>query len=104
MPLQKDYVTPSTGAVASYHVVKQVSLDRDANITNATVSSYLSKDAVDGGKFAMYTQQIQLAGLPPAGLDAFLYADQQLIVEAPEGVPASAGRYVFAGATVVDDA
>lgn len=104
MPLQKDYVTPSTGAVASYHVVQQVSLDRVSTITGATVASYLSKDAKDTGKFPMYTQQIQITTLPPSGQDPFVYAEQQLIIDIPAGAPPSANRYAFSGAAIVDDA
>lgn len=102
MPLEKDYTTPSTGAVASYHVVQQVSLDNVSKTTNATVSSYLSKDAVDAGKFAMYTQQIMLTGLPADGQNAFDYAEAQLVAAQPAdtGTP-SVNRYVFAGAMIV---
>ncbi|CAB3688782.1 hypothetical protein LMG24238_03003 [Paraburkholderia sediminicola] len=102
MPLEKDYITPSTGAVASYHLVQQVSLDKVSTATNATVSSYLSKDAVDAGKFAMYTQQVMLAGLPADGQNAFDYAEAQLVAAPPAdaGAP-SVNRYVFAGATIV---
>jgi len=102
MPLQKDYVAPSTGATASYHVVQQVSLDYVSTMTNATVSSYLSKDAVDTGKFAMYTQQIMLAGLPPDGQNALDYAEAQLVAAPPEDASApSVNRYVFAGGAIV---
>lgn len=105
MPLQQDYITPSTGAVASYHVVQQVSLDYMSNLVGATVASFLSKDAKDGGKFAMYTQQIQLQGLPEAGADALAYAEAQLSAAAPTDGAAVAGfpnRYAFAGATIVE--
>jgi len=102
MPLQKDYETPSTGANASYHVVQQVSIDYVSTMTNATVASYLSKDALSAGKFPMYTQQIMLAGLPPDGEIARDYAEAQLVVAQPDdsSVPV-ANRYVFAGASIV---
>ncbi|CAD6536487.1 hypothetical protein LMG27952_03156 [Paraburkholderia hiiakae] len=105
MPLQQDYDTPSTGAVASYHVVQQVSIDYVSNLVGATVASYLSKDARDAGKFAMYTQQIQLQGLPEAGTDALAYAEAQLSAVVPTDgsvVPGFPNRYAFAGATVVE--
>lgn len=105
MPLQQDYDTPSTGAVASYHVVQQVSLDYVSNLVGATVASYLSKDARDAGKFAMYTQQIQFQGLPEAGTDALAYAEAQLSAAAPTDgsvVPGFPNRYAFAGATIVE--
>lgn len=102
MPLQKDYETPSTGANASYHVVQQVSLDYVSTMTNATVASYLSEDALGAGRFPMYTQQISLAGLPADGQAARDYAEAQLVVAQPddESVPV-VNRYVFAGATIV---
>lgn len=102
MPLQFDYVTPSTGATASYHVVRLVALDYESSSTNATVASYLSKDAKDAGKFPMFTQQIQIAGLPAAGADALSFSESALTVAAPTDGTAQAnpGRYVFAGATI----
>lgn len=105
MPIQQDYVTPSTGAVASYHVVQQVSLDStNGGQTGATVLSYLSKDAVASGKFPMYTQQIQISGLPAKGQDAWDYAYATLVAAAPTDGTANAftNRYVFAGASLVD--
>jgi hypothetical protein len=102
MPLQKDYETPSTGAVASYHVVQQVGLDYVSLQTNATVASYLTKEARDAGKFSLYTQQISVDGLPTAGADARDFAEQQLVTAAPQssGGP-YANHFVFAGAEIV---
>ncbi|MFP4889307.1 hypothetical protein [Paraburkholderia sp. EG304] len=103
MPLQKDFETPSTGATAGYHVVQQVSLDYVSSQIDATVASYLSKDARDAGKFPLYTQQITVAGLPAAGADARDYAQQQLVAAAPQdGSGPYANRFVFAGAEIVD--
>lgn len=104
MPLQLDYVTPSTGATASYHVVQQVSLDYVSGITGVTIASYLNKDALDAGKFPMYTQQIQIADLPPAGADSRSFSESSLAAAAPtDGTAASySNRYVFAGAAVAD--
>jgi hypothetical protein len=102
MPLQKDYVTPSTGATASYHVVQQVSLDYVSAQANATVASYLSNDALMAGKFPMYTQQIMLAGLPGDSQDARDYAEAQLVLAQPANASvSSANRYIFAGAAIV---
>jgi hypothetical protein len=102
MPLQKDYETPSTGALASYHVIQQVSLDYVSALTTATVASYLSKDAKDAGRFAMYAQQIQIAGLPGSGSDARDFAEEQLVAPAPDGSPPqTASRYAFTGAQIV---
>ncbi|MEM5325160.1 hypothetical protein VSR34_00930 [Paraburkholderia sp. JHI2823] len=105
MPLQQDYVTPSTGAVASYHVVQQVSLDYVSNLVGATVASFLSKDAKDAGRFAMYTQQIQLHGIPAPGENTLAYVEAQLAEAEPTDgsvVPGFPNRYAFAGATIVE--
>lgn len=104
MPIQKDYETPSTGAIANYHVAQQVSLDYSADgQTNVTVMSYLTKDAKDAGKFPLHTQQIQLSGLPASGQDARAYAYVALVVPAPTDGTANnfTNRYVFAGADIV---
>jgi len=103
MPLKKDYVTPSTGATANYHVVQQVSLDYVSSQINATVASYLSKDARDAGRFPLYTQQITVAGLPAVGVEALTYAQQQLIAAAPDGGSVTyTNRFAFAGGEIVD--
>jgi hypothetical protein len=104
MPLKKDYVTPATGAVASYHVAKQVTLDDDGKHTSISVSSYLNAEMQAAGKAPLYTQQIVVDGMPSNGQSAFDYAYAQLAAPAPEGesVPTYANRYLFAGAAIVD--
>jgi hypothetical protein len=103
MPLQKDYVTPASGATASYHVAKQVTLDKDGNNTSISVASYLSAEMQAAGKVPLYTQQIVVDGLPPDGQSAFAYADQQLAAAAPAdgSMPSYANRFAFAGAQIV---
>jgi hypothetical protein len=104
MSLKLDYTVPSTGAVAGYHRVPQVSIDKDASLTTATVTSYVSKDAYDAGKFALYTQSIQLPGVPTPTADPFTTVEARLIEATPTDGTASTlpGRYSFAGATLVD--
>lgn len=104
MPMKKDYVTPSTGATASYHVVQMVALDAIGKGTSVAVYSYLSADARAAGKAPMYTQQLQIGGLPPSGTDAFAYAEQQLAAAEPADVSPTVPvvRYAFAGAEIVD--
>ncbi|MFM0479125.1 hypothetical protein PQQ81_01200 [Paraburkholderia strydomiana] len=104
MPFQKNYATPATGAEATYHVVTGITLDYVMTITTATVSSYLSKDAKDAGKFAMYAQQIQVSGLPDKGVDALDFAETSLVAAAPTDGNgfASLNRYAFAGAEIVE--
>jgi hypothetical protein len=84
-------------------VVTNVAIDYAMQITTATVSSYLSKDARDAGKFPMYAQQIQIAGLPDKGIDARDFAESSLAAAAPPdgGALPSQNRYVFAGAETV---
>lgn len=101
MPLQKDYVTPSTGATAGYHVVQQVMLDSMSTITSATVASYLSADAKGAGKWPLYQQQIAIDGLPGKGVDAFDFAEQSLVENPADDAPSVGNRYVFAGAPIV---
>jgi hypothetical protein len=104
MPLLIDFVTPSTGATAGYHVVSSVSLDYEMKITTATVSSYLTKAAKDAGKFAMYAQQIPISGLPDKGGDARDFAESSLVAALPAdgSIAGSANRYAFAGAQIGD--
>jgi hypothetical protein len=104
MPLKKDYVTPATGATASYHVAKVVTLDAEGKNTSASVASYLSAATYSAGKAPLYTQQIVVAGLPVDGKDAFAFAEQQLSAPQPasDPVPMFAGRYTFADAEIVE--
>lgn len=103
MPLKKDYVTPATGATASYHVAKLVTLDKDGKNTSISVSSYLNSEMQAAGKAPLFTQQIVVDGLPPGGQDAFEYADQQLAAATPadSSTPTYANRFAFAGAEIV---
>lgn len=104
MPLQKDYVTPSTGATASYHVAQLVTLDAIGASTSVSVYSYLSAAARADGRAPMYTQQIVVNELPGAGQDAFAFAEAKLVEAPPDDAtpPVYAGRYLFAGAQIVD--
>ncbi|MDE1011390.1 MAG: hypothetical protein OSB38_37585 [Paraburkholderia fungorum] len=103
MPLQKDYVTPATGATACYHVAKQVTLDKDGNNASISVASYLNAEMQAAGKAPLYTQQIVVDGLPPDGQNAFAYAEQQLAAAPPadNSMPTYANRFAFAGAEIV---
>ncbi|MBB3260013.1 hypothetical protein F4827_005085 [Paraburkholderia bannensis] len=80
-----------------------VTLDAFSNATMVMMYSFLSADARAAGKAAMYTQQIQVTGLPPDGVGAFAYAEQQLIV-APSNDDTTAlnpARSVFVGGEIV---
>lgn len=101
MPLQLDYLTPSTGATANYHVVQQVGLDYVSALTNVTVASYLTKAAKDAGKFSMYAQQIQIVGLPNKGVDPLDFAESSLSASADGAASGNPYRYAFAGAEIV---
>jgi hypothetical protein len=103
MPIQLDYTVPSTGALSSYHAVNVVTLSYDGSeFTMATVASYVSKDAKDAGRQALYQQQIQIDGLPTGDPRAFCEA--ALIAAKPTDGSADAFpiRYTFAGGTIVD--
>ena len=104
MPIAANYETPSTGALATYHVVQQITLDFVSSITNSTVASFLSKDAKEAGRFPMYTQQIPVDGLPAAGQDPLTYAEARIVEPMPGGtiVAPYANRYAFAGGEVVE--
>jgi hypothetical protein len=98
MPFTKTYEVPSTGATASYHEASHVSLDRQGQFAVVTVASYVSAEAKTAGKMAMFSQQIRVMGLPDAA-DAFGWAEQHLVIEAPSPAPVDTpvNRYVFAG-------
>ena len=102
MPIQFDYTTPATGAVASYHRVTLVTLDYDADTIHVAVSSYVSKDAYTAGKFSVYQQTIQIAGTVDAAVKSTV--ESNLVAAAPTDGTASnlPNRYLFAGATLVD--
>jgi hypothetical protein len=104
MPLQKDYQTPATGAIASYHVAQVVTLDNAGNHTSVMVSSFLNSDMKAAGKAAMYSQQIAVDGLPPDGQNAFAFAEAQLAAAAPagDGPQTYTNRYAFTGAEIVE--
>ena len=104
MPIKKDYETPATGAIASYHVAAMVTLDAISKATSVTLQSFLSADARAAGKSPMYQQQIMITGLPDSGTDAFAFADAQLVAAAPsdDAATLNPARYAFADAEIVD--
>jgi len=104
MPIKLNYTTPNTGAPATYHVVQQIMLDFVSSITNATVASFLSKEARDAGKSPMYAQQVPVDNLPAAGQDPLEYVEGRLIEPLPDGtvVAPYANRYSFAGGEIVE--
>lgn len=103
MPLNMEYMVQSTGATSTYHVVTQISVDFETHRTVATVASYVSKDARDAGKYALFTQPVMFDGEPPADQGLCAFAETQLSATAPtDGTPAAyPNRYVFAGAAIV---
>ncbi|MCP3721718.1 hypothetical protein M3I53_01020 [Paraburkholderia sp. CNPSo 3272] len=103
MPIKKDYETPSTGAIASYHVAQMVTLDKISKGTSVALYSYLSADACAAGKAPMYQQQIMITALPDSGADAFAFAEQEIVAVPPtdEAASLNLSRYAFAGAEIV---
>lgn len=102
MPIQLDYTVPSTGASASYHVANVVTLSKDGEYGLVTVASYVSKDAKDAGKQAMYQQQIQVMELPTG--DPWAFYEAALVEAKPTDGSAEPFpvRYTFAGGAIVD--
>lgn len=100
MPFSFDYIVPTTGATATYHEVTQINLDKASTSTVATVASYVNADTRTAGKLPLYTQQIQVAGLPDSS-DPFAWAESELVEQAPVPVPDGTvfNRYTFAGGT-----
>lgn len=104
MPIQQSYVTPNTGATASYHVVASVFIDYVNQNTFAAINSFVDKANHDSGKQPLYSQQIQLSGIPAAGTDPLASVQQALVAAEPtDGTASNAqNRYIFAGGTLVD--
>ncbi|CAB3795440.1 hypothetical protein [Pararobbsia alpina] len=103
MPFSLPYVVPTTGAPASYHEVSQITLDKASLSSVATIGSYVSADTKTAGKLPLYTQQIQISGLPDS-TDPFQWCEQMLIEAAPDQ-PTSGiapNRYTFAGGTMIE--
>jgi hypothetical protein len=103
MAIQFDYTTPSTGAVASYHVVQQIGLDYASNRTHVSIASYVSKEAYSAGKFPVFIQSIDMDGLPAVNSDPLVTVQSALIAAPPTDGTASntPNRYLFAGASAV---
>lgn len=101
----KDFVTPSTGATATFHVVSQVLIDYGGSeLTTATVSSFLSPEAYAAKKFPMFTQSVPLEGRPSDGQDAQAWAEGKLVEAAPDDAVSPYGnRYVLANGEIVTD-
>ncbi|MBB6319235.1 hypothetical protein [Paraburkholderia tropica] len=104
MPIKKDYETPATGAIASYHVAAMVTLDAISNVTSVSLQSFLSADARAAGKSPMYQQQLMITALPTPGTDAFAFAEAQLVAAPPsdDAAALNPARYAFAGAEIID--
>jgi hypothetical protein len=104
MPLSLSYATPSTGAIAEYHVVTSINLDLENSKTTASVTSFVNKAARIGSKSAMFQQQIQIDGLPADGQIVKDFAEAALVVVPPAGTPPVPfpNQFDFAGAEIVD--
>lgn len=102
MPIQLDYTVPSTGASATYHVANVVTLSKDGDYGLVTVASYVSKEAKDAGKQAMYQQQIQVNSLPVG--DPWTFYEAAIVEAKPTDGSADPFpiRYTFAGGAIVD--
>ncbi|SAK97856.1 hypothetical protein AWB79_07527 [Caballeronia hypogeia] len=104
--IKKDWIVPSTGALATVHVVAQVQLDYSgSNTLTASVSSFVDEAAYAANKFAMFVQQIPIDGLPADGENPQDYAYARLVEAVPDGeVTPYANRRVFALGEIVPNA
>lgn len=109
MAINKQITLDSTGVVAGFHVIQQLSVDLLNKTTSAAVASYVSKDTYDAGKQSVQSAlMVFVKGVPAddqavvAFMEATLIAAQSETVDPSEAsLPYAANRYVFAGGTVV---
>lgn len=104
MAIQLQYVTPASGALASYHVVQTVQIDYVGSNTITQVASYVDANAYKAGKVPVYIQSISLGGIPDTTQDPLVTVQSMLTQAAPTDGPAASApnRYTFAGGTLVD--
>ncbi|WP_027818839.1 hypothetical protein [Paraburkholderia bannensis] len=109
MALKKEVLIAACGAPATIHRVDSVTLNKQANSTVATVSSFYNTAALSQGLQPLAQMAIQLDGLPAKGQDAWEFAETALVAAAPDGTTVDAviqqygvDRHVFAGAEILD--
>jgi hypothetical protein len=109
MAIKKDITLDSTGVVAGYHVIQQVSLDMLNKTTSVALMSYVSQDTYAAGKQPVQSAfSLFMKGVPADSQNAVAYAEQTLIAAQPEtpdpaeaSLPYAANRYILAGGTAV---
>lgn len=102
MPIQKDYVSPLTGASASYHVVRTAALDYNTNRLVAQIASYVDKSTYTAQKQPVYIQSIEWPTLPVSGADVVGDIETRVIAPASDTSSPTVSRVSFAGGTIVD--
>ncbi|MFT4064261.1 hypothetical protein [Paraburkholderia sp.] len=108
MAITKDITLDSTGVVASYHVIQQMSIDLLNKTTSAAVASYVSADTCSAGKQTVQNSfMIFVRGVPADGQNAVDFMEATMIAAQPSEVdpadaslPYAANRYAFAGGTI----
>jgi len=101
MPIQIEYTTPGSGAVASYHVVSSIQLDLANTRTVAQVVSYVSSDTYAAGKQPVFQQPIDFPVLPATGDDVLTFVEGKIIAPAADTLSTTPARQYFAGGTIV---
>jgi hypothetical protein len=111
MALKKTILIDSIGVPAQYHVVDNVNISRSSNCISAMVLSYFTEDSFKAGKAQLgMATAITIPGVPPKGVDSFLYAEQMLVQSEPDDGEEIAtvwvgaqNRYLYADAEIVPD-
>ncbi|WP_213766745.1 hypothetical protein [Caballeronia sp. dw_19] len=108
--LKKIVTIASNGVPAEIHVIDGVQLNKSAAQTTVSVQSYFDKKALDDKLQYIAVSTITIKGLPGKGVDAFEFAELELVKEKPvdestDNAPAyyqgGLSRYAFAGAEIV---
>ncbi|MDR5801214.1 hypothetical protein [Caballeronia sp. LZ001] len=102
MSLIIDYVTPGTGATASFHVVQQVTIDYRNGRSAAQLESFVNQQTFTDGKQPVFSQSIEFSELPTAGVDPREYAEQKIVAAADDKTSPTAARANFIGAQIAD--
>jgi hypothetical protein len=108
MAITKDVTLDSTGAAASFHVTRSVTMDRISKTTGGLIASYVSEDAYKAGKMPLgQLLPVYVEGLPAVGQDAFAFFETSLMTAADAqgslALPYLANRNLFVGGVAQAD-
>lgn len=83
---------PATGAIVNYHRITALTIDLISMVTVAVIHGYISEAAHRAGKNHLTLDQVQIAGVPPAGENVLAWAYSRLSAEAV--APLGEGPYL----------